>query len=560
MRRLFSLCSALLLGLVAAAEDRVSWEITPRVTAPGQPFRLQIIVESDVVLGGAQQAGREIKPPRGMALRLSGQIARADSNEATINYSGVAPEQEGEYVIPPFNLRFARKMIAVDAIKLIVSKSVAFRRTAQARAELVIPDRPFYVGELIRGAIRMRGGEEETVVASFGLESVAEGFTFAVTADRQPLPEELGQGMQTTFELTPIREGVSELALNGTMLIQGSEFNAFGNGGRDRPFAFRRKLTVEHVPERGRPADWTGAIGTFVAEAVQVSKDKPEVGEPIRLRAILTGAGNLDRLITPELASSEQWDVLPAQERRRHSEDQRFFVYTLIPRLPGKLLTPPIRFSTFDPLTKQYSRVEFKPIEVVVTGSAPAKVDLITADPAAPADAKKKPVSGLAAPEPRRTSALVFGTPAAPLAASPAFWSGNGLLVALLLALTAAALYLGYLAAHPEIRIRRRARSLLRAALLNATNARRQGDRRAFALAVARGLQVGSAALLGAEEEAMTQSDIERALPGVDRALLDGLFLRAYGERFAAGAPTEAEADADATAALELLRRLLALL
>ena len=558
MRRRLSLCFALLLGLVAVAEDRVTWEITPRITAPGQPFRLQIIVESDVVLGGAQQAGREIKPPRGMALRLSGQIARADSNEATINYSGVAPEQEGEYVIPPFNLRFARKMIAVDAIKLIVSKSVAFRRTAQARAELVIPDRSFYVGELIRGAIRMRGGEEETVVASFGLESVAEGFTFAVTADRQPLPEELGQGMQTTFELTPIREGVSELALNGTMLIQGAEFNAFGNGGRDRPFAFRRKLTVEHVPERGRPADWTGAIGTFVAEAVQVSKDKPEVGEPIRLRAILTGAGNLDRLITPELASSEQWDVLPAQERRRHSEDQRFFVYTLIPRLPGKLLTPPIRFSTFDPLTKQYSRVEFKPIEVIVTGSAPAKVDLITADPAAPADAKKKPVSGLAAPEPRRTSALFLGTPSAPLAASATFWSGNGLLIVALLALTGASLYLGYLAAHPEIRIRRRARSVLRASLLNATNARRQGDQRAFALAVARGLQVGGAALLGAEEQAMTQSDIERALPGADRALLDGIFLRAYGERFAAGAPTDA--DADATAALELLRRLLALL
>ena len=558
MRRLFSLCFALLLGLVAAAEDRVSWEITPRVTAPGQPFRLQIIVESDVILGGAQQAGREIKPPRGMALRLSGQIVRSDSNEATINYSGVAPEQEGEYVIPPFNLRFARKMVAVDAIKLIVSKSVAFRRTAQARAELVIPDRTFYVGELIRGAIRMRGGEEEAVVASFGLESVAEGFTFAVTADRQPLPEELGQGMQTTFELTPIREGVSELALNGTMLIQGAERNLFNNNGRDRPFAFRRKLTVEHVPERGRPADWSGAIGTFVAEAVQVSKDRPEVGEPIRLRAILTGAGNLDRLITPELTGGEQWDVLPAQERRRHSEEQRFFVYTLVPRLPGKLLTPPIRFSTFDPLTKQYGRIEFKPIEVVVTGTAPAKVDLITADPAAPADTKKKTVSGLAAPEPRRSSGLLVGTPGAPLAASPAFWSGNGLLVTVLLILTAGTLYLGYLAAHPEIRIRRRARAILRAALVTATHARRPDDPRAFARTVAHALQVGSAALLGAEEAAMTQSDVERALPGADRALLDGLFLRAYGERFAAEAP-EATA-ADDAAARELVRRLLALL
>ncbi len=558
MRRLFSLCFALLLGLTAAAEDRVSWEITPRITAPGQPFRLQIIVESDVVLGGAQQAGKEIRPPRGMALRLSGQIVRSDSNEATINYSGVAPEQEGEYIIPAFNLRFARKMIAVEPIKLTVSKSVAYRRTAQARAELAIPDRTFYVGELIRGSIRMRGGEDETVVASFGLESVAEGFTLSVTADRQPLPEELGQGMQTTFELTPIREGVSELALNGTMLIQGAAVSAFSNSGRDRPFAFRRKLTIEHVPERGRPADWSGAIGTFAAEAVQVSKDKPEVGEPIRLRAILTGTGNLDRLITPEIPGSEQWDILPAQERRRHSEEQRFFVYTLVPRLPGKLLTPAIRFSTFDPLTKKYSRVEFKPIEVVVTGTAPAKVDLITADPAAPADTKQKTVTGLATPEPRRSSALFLGTPSAPLAASASFWSGNGLLVVLLIALTATTLYLGYLAAHPEIRIRRRARSILRASLITAAKARLESNQRAFALSVTHSLQVGSAALLGAEEAAMTQSDIERALPGADRTLLDGLFLRAYGERFAAGAP--AATAADDAAALELVRRLLALL
>jgi len=554
MRRLGSLCFVLLLGLVGRAEDRVSWEITPRVAAPGQPFRLQILVESDGVLGGAQQAGREIRPPRGMALRLSGQIARADSNEATLNYSGVAPDQPGEYLIPAFNLRFARRLVAVPEIRLIVSDRVAYRRTAQARAELVIPDRTFYVGELIRGAIRMRGGEEEAVVASFGLESAAEGFTFATTAERQPLPEELGQGLQTTFELTPIREGVSELALNGTMLIQSSVSPSFGGGGRDRPFSFRRKLTVEHVPERGRPADWSGAIGTFVAEAVQVSKDKPEVGEPIRMRAILTGSGNLDRLLTPELPSNESWDILPAQERRRHAEEQRFFVYTLVPRLPGKLLTPAIRFSTFDPATKRFGRIEFKPVEVVVTGNAPAKVELITTDPAAPTDAKPKPVTGLAPPDPRRPAPLLPSA-AAPLANSAAFWSGNGLLVGALLALTGLVAYFGYLAAHPEIRIRRRARAVVRSALVAA---RQPGDRQSAALLMVRALQVGVAALLGAEEDAMTQSDVERALPGADRALLDGLFRRAYGERFAATAAEPAAGD-DA-AALELLRRLLALL
>ncbi|MFY8228987.1 MAG: BatD family protein, partial [Opitutales bacterium] len=337
MRRFLSVCVVLCLGLLARAEDRVHWEITPRVTAPGQPFRLQIMVESDVVLGGAQFISREIKPPRGMALRLSGQIIRPDSNEATFNFSGVAPEQLGEHVIPSFNLRFARKVVVVPEIRLLVSDQVAFRREAQARAELVLPDRVFYVGELVRGAIRMRGGEDEAVVASYGLESLAEGFSMVVTAERQPLPDDLGQGLQTTFDLTPIREGAGEFSLNGIMLVQNGEAGAFNQGGRDRPFAFRRRLTVAHVPERGRPPEWNGAIGRFVAEGLQVSKDTPEVGEPIRLRAILTGDGNLDRILPPELKGDETWDVLPATERRRHAEDQRMFVYTLVPRLPGKL-------------------------------------------------------------------------------------------------------------------------------------------------------------------------------------------------------------------------------
>ena len=556
MRRLTFRWLALLLGLTAAAADRVSWDITPRVTAPGQPFRLQINVESDVLLGGAQQAGRDIRPPRGMALRLSGQIVRSDSNEATLNYSGVAPEQEGEYLIPSFTLRFARKAIVVPEIKLIVSKGVAFRRSAQARAELEIADRTFYVGELIRGTILMRGGEQEMVVANYGLESAAEGFTFAVTADRLPLPDELGQGTQTNFELTPIRAGESELILNGTMLIQGADISPFSNGGRDRPFAFRRRLTVEHVPESGRPADWSGAIGTFAAETRQVSKEQPEVGEPIRLRAVLTGAGNLDRLITPELLGGEQWDVLPATERRRSADSQRVFMYTLVPRLPGKLLTPAIRFSSFDPLTKKFSRIEFAPVAVTVTGSAPAKVELITADPAAPAAALKPPVTGLAIPEPARTSAFFLVTPAAPLAASTTFWSGNGLLLGSLLVLTAAVIYFGYLAAHPEIRIRRRARASVRAALLQTRS--QDDDGRASARRIVHALQVGSAALLGAEDEAMTQSDVERALPGASRPLLDDLFVRATSDRFAVSA--ESGVLGDETAARALLRQLLPLL
>jgi GNAT superfamily N-acetyltransferase len=434
---------------------------------------------------------------------------------------------------------------------------VTFRREAQARAELVLPDRVFYVGELIRGAIRMRGGENEAVVASYGLESLAEGFSMTVSGERQPLPDSLGQGIQTTFDLTPIREGSGEFSVNGIMLVQSGESGAFNQSGRDRPFAFRRRLTVAHVPERGRPPEWSGAIGRFTAEGLQVSKDKPEVGEPIRLRAILTGDGNLDRILPPELRSDETWDVLPANERRRHAEDQRMFVYTLVPRLPGKLRTPAVRLAAFDPATKTFSRLEFAPLEITVTGNAPAKVDLVTADPAAPVAAQPKPATGLAAPEPRRSSPLFRGSPAASLGDTEGFWSANAAVLGLVVAATTVTGVLGYLAAHPEIRRRRRARAIMRAALAEAAACRARGDARGFAVAIVRGLQAGVAARLDAEAQAMTQSDVERVLPDSDRARLDALFTLAQADRFARpGSPADAAtADAD----LALLRRLLML-
>lgn len=557
MLRLSSLLiGCLLLALTAHGDDRVNWEITPRITAPGQPFRLQIQVDSDVPLGGAQNVGRDIRPPRGMALRLSGQILRPDSTEATLNFSGVAPEQEGEYVIPSFNLRFPRKMISVPEIKLIVSKTVAFIRTNQARAELSIPERTFYVGELIRGSINMRGGEQESVVASFGLESVAEGFTFSVTSDRQPLPVEMGQGLQTSFELTPIREGLNEVIINGIMLIQSGSTSVFNNAGRDRPFTFRRRIAVEHVPQKGRPADWSGAIGKFTAEPQQASNEKPEVGEPIRLRAVLTGSGNLDRIVPPEIMSNEVWDVLPATERRRHAEEQRFFVYTLVPRLPGKQKTPEIRFSSFDPETKQFSRLVFASAEVTVTGNAPAKVDLVTRDPAAPigSDAGLK-LSGLAKPDPASGSLFSRHGMIEPLAASKLFWSSNGLALLLIVAATGVILIAGYLASHPQIIIQWRAKRGLQRAIRQATRAR--GDARAFAKIAAGGLKLGCAAILGAETEAMTQSDILRVLPEAKRETLDALFDAADGNKFGSGTTIRTANQEEALILLHLVRDLL---
>ena len=535
MRACFALLACFVATSLVRAENHVTWEITPPVCGPGQPFRLQVRIESDDILEGANQVGREIKPPRGMTLRFSGQVFRANATEALLNFSGIAPEEEGNYVLPAFNARFPSQMVLVPAITLIVSNKTGYRKEGRARAELVLPDRTFYVGEKITGSVIMRGSEQETVTGSFGLECEAEGFTFQTEGSAFTQPLQDGLGLMKPFDLTPIRAGRGEFNLSGIMLLNtGDRISSLNTSGRDRPFNFRRKLTVEHVPETGRPADWGGSIGKLEVTPTLISNLFPEVGEPIKLKLTLVGEGNLERIIAPEIPGTDTWDISLAPElRQRRSEGRRTFMYTLVPRLPGDLKTPAVRFPTFNPDSKKFEIVEFTSVAVKVSGNAPAKVELVTIDPSAQVGTPAaKMITGLLSPT---VAAGVKGVAKIePLAASQPFWLSNSAALVALLLTTAIISVVGYFAAHPEFLIRRQARRNLRRARTVALYALHRQDYAAYARAMTQGLRAGSAPLLKAEPLALTQSDILRALPTASPTLIDAVFLAAAGEKYGA--------------------------
>lgn len=544
MRACFAILACFVATSLVRAENHVTWEITPPVCGPGQPFRLQVRIESDDILGPSNLVGREIKPPRGMVLRFSGQVFRANATEATLNFSGVAPEEEGTYILPAFNARFPSQIVLVPAINLIVSNKTGYRKEGRARAELVLPERTFYVGEKIAGGVVMRGSEQETVTGSFGLECEAEGFTFQTEGSSFTQPLQDGLGLMKPFDLTPIRAGQGEFSLSGIMLVNtGDRISSLNISGRDRPFNFRRKLTVEHVPETGRPADWGGSIGKLEVTPPDLSNRFPEVGEPIKLKLTLVGEGNLERIIAPEIPGTDNWDIALASElRQRRSEGRRMFIYTIVPRLPGDLKTPAIRFPTFNPDSKKFETVEFASVAVKVSGNAPAKVELVTIDPSAKVGTPAaKMITGLLTPT---VAAGVKGVAKIePLAASQPFWLSNtGALVALLLA-TAVISVVGYFAAHPEFLIRRQARANLRRARAAALDALRRQDYAAYAQAMTQGLRAGAAPLLKAEPLALTQSDILRVLPTASLALIEAVFLTADGEKYGAKDPRQTIAE-----------------
>jgi hypothetical protein len=130
-------------------------------------------------------------------------------------------------------------------------------------------------------------------------------------------------------------------------------------------------LQINPLPAAGRPADFSGAVGSFKLET-SVDKSKAEVGEAINLKVTLSGAGNF-RTITdlplPELPglkiySSKSNDSVTI--RNDVLQGAKTWEYVMVPQVPGKELLPAMKFAYFSPEARQYREAQAAGLEVAV--------------------------------------------------------------------------------------------------------------------------------------------------------------------------------------------------
>jgi len=130
-------------------------------------------------------------------------------------------------------------------------------------------------------------------------------------------------------------------------------------------------LEVRQLPDDGRPADFTNAVGKFQLHG-ELSKRKFKAGEPVKLELYIAGDGNFEFLDVPELDSMDGWHVFGKKvERAEHSVTATYDLAALdqtVKTLPG------ISLPYFDPTASppEYGRAKTDAIPVTVEGSATA--------------------------------------------------------------------------------------------------------------------------------------------------------------------------------------------
>jgi hypothetical protein len=128
-------------------------------------------------------------------------------------------------------------------------------------------------------------------------------------------------------------------------------------------------VTVEvlPLPEKGKPANFSGAVGKFSFKA-EMNHEKVKANESLNLKVTVSGTGNINLAETPKINFPEGFETYDPKVNENISSNggisgSKTYDYLVIPRRAGEYVLKDINFSYFDPEKKQYVTIpspEFK--------------------------------------------------------------------------------------------------------------------------------------------------------------------------------------------------------
>lgn len=147
-----------------------------------------------------------------------------------------------------------------------------------------------------------------------------------------------------------------------------------------------QKITVKPLPEKGKPEDFSGAVGTFDF-IVTPNRTAVRQGETIELSIDVTGKGNLELFSLPKPivpSALEMYDPITKKQVSVSLSGMSGKVsdkYTIIPQYQGKYIIKPMSFSYFDLTSNSYKTITSKEIMIdMIDGPTSGEVQNATDD------------------------------------------------------------------------------------------------------------------------------------------------------------------------------------
>jgi hypothetical protein len=183
---------------------------------------------------------------------------------------------------------------------------------------------------------------------------------------------------------------IEPLSLDIDVQLPSNRRDMFGRtlvvNGNKRASSGAKTITVKALPEAGKPADFSGAVGKFDFR-VTPSKTNLKNGESIDLLVSVTGKGNMKLFNLPKPVvpnSLEMYDPVHDEKVNTSLAGMSGKIsdsYTIIPQFKGKYPIKPMQFSYFDLGSGTYKTISSPEIMINVMDGPSANDQVATTNP-----------------------------------------------------------------------------------------------------------------------------------------------------------------------------------
>ena len=152
-------------------------------------------------------------------------------------------------------------------------------------------------------------------------------------------------------------------------------FEAFFNGGSGYVEVKRDitapGITIQVDPLPTRPANFSGGVGRFNISG-QLNHNEVKAGDPITLRVVVGGVGNLKLIKQPVVEFPKDFDKYDAKVTDKTKltsngvEGNIIYDFLAVPRNQGKYTIPPVELTYYDTGANAYKTVKTQPFQVEV--------------------------------------------------------------------------------------------------------------------------------------------------------------------------------------------------
>ena len=403
MKRLTTIFGLLLAAVVAMAQTLTG--SAPSHVAVGEQFRLTYTVNTQNVSdfrAGSIPNELEVLIGPNRSMQSSYQMINGHtSSSSSITYTYiVCASKNGTYTISPAHIVVDGKTISSNSLTIKVSGS-AQSNSGSSRQHRNEEEEIRDAGSQISGsdlfikvsANKKRVHEQEPILLTYkvytlvGLTSLRGDMPDLKSFYTQEvdLPQQKSFSVETlngrTYKTTtwsqyvmfPQTTGkleIPSITFEGIVVQQNRNidpFEAFFNGGSGYVEVKKKiqapgiEIQVDPLPER--PANFSGGVGKFNVSA-QLDKTETKANDPISMRIIVSGTGNLKLIKQPVVNLPKDFDKYEPKVTDKSKlttngiEGSMVYDLLIVPRHQGQYEIPPVEFTYFDTAENAYKTVK----------------------------------------------------------------------------------------------------------------------------------------------------------------------------------------------------------